>query len=145
MADFVMIPCPDGWLRLSTDAYRQALNDACDAGFRAISSPGAAYSGAQGVPTRLVDAREMGEMLGFSAWTTNDMARRGVIPSAHVGRARRFDPVAVVDALKRPPDKQANAGLQPVESTVKKKQAARKSSRVSRGLSGVDTLQKEGS
>jgi len=47
----------------------------------------------------LVDGDRMAEIIGMSRPTVDRMRAAGIIPSVLCGRCRRYDPVAVVDAL----------------------------------------------
>ena len=47
----------------------------------------------------LVDGDEMARLAGVSRTTIDRAVRDGIIPSVLVGRARRFRPEAVIDAL----------------------------------------------
>lgn len=47
----------------------------------------------------LVDGHEMARLAGISRPTIDRAVRDGIIPSVLIGRARRFRPDAVIDAL----------------------------------------------
>jgi hypothetical protein len=63
-----------------------------------LSTPPPAPSPAS---AELVDASEMARRAGLTKFGIEDRARRGAIPSARVGRLRRFDPAAVLEALRK--------------------------------------------
>jgi excisionase family DNA binding protein len=54
---------------------------------------------AESSPPLLVDGDEMARLAGVSRATIDRAVRDGIIPSVLVGRARRFRPDAVIDAL----------------------------------------------
>lgn len=49
---------------------------------------------------RLIDAGEMGALIGRPAWAVLDLARRKTIPVVEVGRLRKFRASAVIGALE---------------------------------------------
>lgn len=49
----------------------------------------------------LVDGERMAEIIGMSRPTVDRMRAAGIIPSLLSGRCRRYDPVAVVDAIRK--------------------------------------------
>lgn len=54
---------------------------------------------AESSPPLLVDGDEMARLAGVSRATIDRAVRDGIIPSVLVGRARRFRPDAVIEAL----------------------------------------------
>ncbi|MCR9293900.1 MAG: DNA-binding protein [bacterium] len=49
----------------------------------------------------LVDGDRLAEMIGMSRPTVDRLRAAGIIPSVLSGRCRRYDPAAVIDALRK--------------------------------------------
>jgi excisionase family DNA binding protein len=51
--------------------------------------------------TRLVTARELGELLSLAPGTVLDKWERGELPGYRIGRAVRFDPDEILELTRR--------------------------------------------
>jgi excisionase family DNA binding protein len=99
-SELVAVPLPDGrWLALTPEALREAL---VAGGQLGLGKAGAAPSAATVAPADepLMNSEELGAVLGLHSTTVEGMAARGEIPSIRIGRALRFEPAAVKEALR---------------------------------------------
>jgi hypothetical protein len=97
MTDRVIVFLPDGRpLALGEAEFRAAL--AAGEAFAAPAQPPVAGQGS--APERLLDSRQLGELLGVGDTWLEGAAKRGDIPSVRIGKALRFEPAAVLAVLR---------------------------------------------
>jgi excisionase family DNA binding protein len=92
----VAVPLADGrWLVLEWETFTGALQRGAKFGFN-----GTAAAGGPAPTERLVNSAELAELLGCNDTLVEQMARDGRIPAVRIGRLLRFEPAAVLAALR---------------------------------------------
>jgi hypothetical protein len=93
----VIVFLPDGRpLALGEAEFRAAL-----VAGEAFAAPAQAPFAGQGEASeRLIDSRQLGELLGVGDTWLEGAAKRGEIPSVRIGKALRFEPAAVLGVLR---------------------------------------------
>lgn len=95
MNNTVAVPLPDGrWLVLPAEVFAEALQAGATFASRVSS---AAHECA---PEQLKDSRGMAALLGCNDTLVEQMAKDGRIPAVRIGRLLRFEPTAVLAALR---------------------------------------------
>lgn len=95
MTEHVLIPLPGiGTLALDGETYRNAL--AAGAKLSAVPGPSSKVS-----DEPLLDADQLGTLLGIPSTWIEQKAREGVIPSLEFGRWRRYRRSEVEAAVRR--------------------------------------------
>lgn len=95
MSDRVLVPLPDGsWLLMPMNEFTDALS----AGSSLAAPPKPAEQPIVTEP--LKDSSGIAELLGCHDTLVEQMARDKRIPSVRIGRLLRFEPAAVLAALR---------------------------------------------
>jgi excisionase family DNA binding protein len=94
----VLVALPDG----TCGAF--AMADVVAARARAVSmgfGPGQGTERKAEAPERLLNSRELAELIGIGDTLVEQMARDGRLPHLRIGKALRFEPGAVLAALRK--------------------------------------------